>query len=58
MSTSSVKTYGLQEVALEYLPKLRERAPEIEEARRLPADLSKRFGESGFYRMCVPETYG
>ena len=58
MSTSSVKTYGLQEVALEYLPELRERAPEIEEARRLPADLSKRFGESGFYRMCVPETYG
>ena len=37
---------------------IRARADEIEAARRLPADLSKRFAESGFYRMCVPEVYG
>ncbi|MFK7896423.1 MAG: acyl-CoA dehydrogenase family protein [Myxococcota bacterium] len=37
---------------------LKERAPEIEEARRLPAELSTRFAEAGFYRMLVPEVYG
>ena len=39
-------------------PELRERADANEEARRLPDDLSKRFAESGFYRMCAPEQYG
>jgi alkylation response protein AidB-like acyl-CoA dehydrogenase len=39
-------------------PLLRERADEIEAARRLPADLSRRFAEAGFYRLCVPEVYG
>jgi alkylation response protein AidB-like acyl-CoA dehydrogenase len=37
---------------------IRERADEIEAARRLPRDLSLRFAEAGFYRMCVPEIYG
>lgn len=37
---------------------LRERAPELEAARRLPHDLSSRFAESGFYRMCAPAAYG
>jgi alkylation response protein AidB-like acyl-CoA dehydrogenase len=37
---------------------IRERAEEIEAARRLPRDLSRRFAEAGFYRMCVPEAYG
>lgn len=37
---------------------LRERADEIEQARRLPPDLSKTFAEKGFYRMCAPEIYG
>ena len=37
---------------------LRERASEIETARRLPADLSAEFARAGFYRMCVPEKYG
>jgi alkylation response protein AidB-like acyl-CoA dehydrogenase len=41
-----------------FQPKLRERADEIEAARRLPADLSTEFGRAGFYRMCVPERYG
>jgi alkylation response protein AidB-like acyl-CoA dehydrogenase len=39
-------------------PELRERADAIEAERRLPADLSQRFAEAGFYRMCVPEVYG
>ena len=39
-------------------PKLRERAAEIEAARRLPADLSAEFARAGLYRMCVPEVYG
>lgn len=37
---------------------IRDRADEIERARRLPADLSRRFAEAGFYRLCVPEVYG
>jgi alkylation response protein AidB-like acyl-CoA dehydrogenase len=37
---------------------LRDRADEIERARRLPRDLSDRFARAGFYRMCVPEVYG
>ena len=45
-------------VARALAPILRERADEIEEARRLPDDLSKRFAQSGFYRMCAPEKYG
>jgi alkylation response protein AidB-like acyl-CoA dehydrogenase len=40
------------------MPLLRERADEIENARRLPKDLSDRFASLGFYRMCVPEVYG
>ncbi len=40
------------------LAALRARASEIEAARRLPSDLSDRFARAGFYRMCVPETYG
>ncbi len=37
---------------------IRARADEVEQARRLPGDLSRRFAEAGFYRMCVPQAYG
>jgi alkylation response protein AidB-like acyl-CoA dehydrogenase len=37
---------------------VRRRADEIEQARRLPPDLSQRFAEAGLYRMCVPQVYG
>lgn len=37
---------------------LRAAADEIEAARRLPAEWSRRFAEAGFYRMCVPAAYG
>lgn len=46
------------EAARDLLPTLRERADEIEAARQLPEDLSDRFRQAGFYRMCVPEIYG
>ncbi len=34
------------------------RATEIEQARRIPADLSATLARAGFYRMFVPETLG
>jgi alkylation response protein AidB-like acyl-CoA dehydrogenase len=48
----------MREVARGFDAELRERASEIEDARRLPRDLSDRFARAGFYRMCVPEAYG
>jgi alkylation response protein AidB-like acyl-CoA dehydrogenase len=39
-------------------PMLRERGDEIESGRRLPADISRRFAEEGFYALGVPEVYG
>lgn len=46
------------ELARGFDAELRERAPEIERARRLPRDLSDRFAAAGFYRMCVPGALG
>lgn len=37
---------------------LKRRAPEIEAARRLPADLAKKFTDAGFLRLLVPKDYG
>lgn len=39
-------------------PTLRERADEIEQARRLPADLAQQFAQAGFFRMVVPREIG
>lgn len=39
-------------------PLLRERADEIERARRLPADIALRFAQEGFFRMAVPRSLG
>ena len=49
---------GVVEKAEALVPILRTRADEIEELRHLPADLSRQFARAGFYRLCVPETYG
>ena len=49
---------AVQAAAASLSTKLLERADEIEEARRLPQDLSKAFAAAGFYRMCVPDKYG
>jgi len=48
----------VRDAARALTPELRERADEIEAARRLPRDISDRFAESGFYRTCVPSVYG
>ncbi len=45
-------------VARSLAPLLRERADEIEAARRLPADLARRFAADGLCRLLVPEAYG
>jgi alkylation response protein AidB-like acyl-CoA dehydrogenase len=37
---------------------LRERADEIELARRLPADIARQFAQAGFFRMAVPRSVG
>lgn len=37
---------------------LTRRAGEIEAARRLPADLAKKFNDAGFFRLLVPKDYG
>jgi alkylation response protein AidB-like acyl-CoA dehydrogenase len=39
-------------------PMLRERAPEIERARRLPADIAATFAQAGLFRMAVPASLG
>jgi indole-3-acetate monooxygenase len=44
--------------ARSFQDELKRRAPEIEAARRLPADLAKRFNDAGFLRMLVPKDYG
>ncbi len=39
-------------------PDIAARAAEIEQARRLPADLARRFAAAGFFRMAVPADAG
>ncbi len=56
--TKAATDTDTRDAARALAPELRERADENEEARRLADDLSKRFAEAGFYRMCVPEKYG
>lgn len=45
-------------IARAHLDEIRARADEIESARRLPADLSRRLAVSGLYRLWVPKRYG
>lgn len=40
------------------VPEIRARAAEIEEARRLPADLARSLAETGAFRILVPKTIG
>ncbi len=37
---------------------LRAAADDIEAAREIPEEWSRRFAKAGFYRLCVPEVYG
>ena len=45
------------DAARDFVPLLKERAPEIEQARQLPQDLAAAFQRAGFYSMLVPKTY-
>ena len=49
---------GLIATARSFQEELKQRAAEIETARRLPPDLAKKFMEAGFFRLCVPTDYG
>lgn len=42
----------------ELLPVLRERAPEAEDARRIPAESIKALQEAGFFKLLQPKRYG
>jgi alkylation response protein AidB-like acyl-CoA dehydrogenase len=44
--------------AIEIQEELSRRADEIEDLRRLPADISARLAAEGFYRTMIPEAYG
>jgi alkylation response protein AidB-like acyl-CoA dehydrogenase len=47
-----------EDIARSFLPEIRARADEIEAARRLPADLSRKLAAAGLYRVWVPKRYG
>jgi alkylation response protein AidB-like acyl-CoA dehydrogenase len=46
------------EIARGISAEIRARADEIEAARKLPADLSRKLAAAGFYRLWVPQRYG
>lgn len=46
------------ETALSLVNEVRNRAPEIESVRRLPADLARNLAEAGLFRIIAPEKYG
>ncbi len=56
--SQAVEHEDIRDTARVFTAELRKRAEEIEDARRLPKDLSDRFAEAGLYRMCVPHIYG
>ena len=58
MAVSAKSEVDLIRRAEDFVPSLRERADEIEAARRLPQDIADSFAEAGFYGLCIPEVYG
>ena len=54
-----IESYDSMMAALDALaPELAERAVEMEEVRRLPADLAEKMARAGAFRMMTPKTYG
>ena len=45
-------------IAESFAPEIRQRAADIESARRMPDDLARRMAEAGLFRILVPEQYG
>jgi len=54
----SVLRAALLEAARGFQGELNARATEFEQARRLPADLARKFADAGFMGMLVPAAYG
>ncbi|MDH4384002.1 MAG: acyl-CoA dehydrogenase family protein [Caulobacter sp.] len=46
------------DIARSFQPELLARAPEIEQARRLPADLATKLAQAGLFRMLIPAGIG
>ena len=46
------------DIARSFQPELLARAPEIEQARRLPADLAAKLAGAGLFRMLIPAGIG
>ncbi|RYF93668.1 MAG: hydrolase [Caulobacteraceae bacterium] len=46
------------ETARSFQSELRARAPEIEQARRLPADIARKLAQAGLFRMLIPAALG
>ena len=56
---TEITTYETLQAALDALtPELADRAAEMEDARRLPADLAGKMAAGGAFRMMTPKTYG
>lgn len=55
---SDTKPTATRDAARALQPMLAARAGEMEEARRLPADLAAILAQAGFFRMVVPLAYG
>ncbi|WP_224369144.1 acyl-CoA dehydrogenase family protein [Hyalangium versicolor] len=49
---------SLLATAQQLAPRISARAEEIENARRLPADLAQELAQAGFFRTFIPEAYG
>ena len=56
---TEITTYETLQAALNALaPELADRAAEMDDARRLPADLAGKMAAAGAFRMMTPKTYG
>ena len=58
MSADSYSHSSILEAAMALDGELRARADEMEEARRLPADLAKKMASAGIFRMVLPSYLG
>ena len=58
MSADSIPHKSTLEAAKLLDAELRARADEMEEARRLPADLAEKMASSGIFRMVLPSYVG
>ena len=58
MNTDEIPREEFIRRARDMVPKLRERAPAAEQARRIPDETHREFVEAGFYKIFQPRRYG